>query len=109
MKLAVGERYVLLDILPKEGSYTTLKIVRKLREALSFSEEDVKAFKLEEIPLGDGKINIRWDLTAPDAEIAIGEKATDIIVRALQELDKQGTLTDREFSLYAKFIEPAAI
>jgi len=42
MKLTVQERVVLVTILPAEGDYTTIKLVRKLRESLSFSEEEHK-------------------------------------------------------------------
>ena len=36
LKLSVYERLVLLNILPKEGNFITLKIIRQLREDLSF-------------------------------------------------------------------------
>ena len=42
MKLTVPERLILVNILPAESDYTTLKLVRKLRESLSFSEEEHK-------------------------------------------------------------------
>ena len=43
MELTYVERLKLLQALPPEGDLLTLKIVRKLRETLSFSEEDLKA------------------------------------------------------------------
>lgn len=42
MKLNMMERLKLLEILPNEGNRLNLKIVRKLRESLSFSEEELK-------------------------------------------------------------------
>jgi len=56
LKLNTAQRLVLLDVLPKEGNYTTLKIVRKLKESLSFSEEEHKRLKF--VQDGDG---VRWD------------------------------------------------
>lgn len=104
MKLTVGERYVLLDVLPKEGTYTTLKIVRKLRENLSFSEEEIKAFGISETPSEAG-LRVVWNVDRPqEADIDIGERATDVIATALKALDKSGKLTDREFSLFEKFV-----
>lgn len=44
MQLDIMERVKLLEALPPEGDLLTLKIVRKLREALSFSEEELKTF-----------------------------------------------------------------
>lgn len=44
MKLTIIERLKLLDLLPREGNRLNLKIMRKLRESLSFSEEELKSF-----------------------------------------------------------------
>jgi hypothetical protein len=104
MNLSVGERYVLLDVLPKEGTYTTLRVVNKLREALSFSEEEIKTYQITETPMPGGAVAVKWDVRASDADIVIGEKATDLIVESLKKLDKEGKLTNREFSVYEKFI-----
>ncbi len=41
MKLAVQERINLLNILPATGDDITLKVLRKLREALSFNEDEI--------------------------------------------------------------------
>ena len=103
MELTVLERIVLLRVLPAEGDFTTLKIVRKLREALSFSEDEHKEFGIEVV---DGLI--RWDAAKDVAkEIPVGEKATDLIVSSLKELNTEKKLTDEHFSLYEKFVEGA--
>lgn len=44
MKLATMERVKLLETLPPQGDILSLKILRKLRETLSFSEEELKHF-----------------------------------------------------------------
>lgn len=43
-KLIMGERFVLLNNLPKEGDLVTFKILRKLRETLSPSEEEIREY-----------------------------------------------------------------
>ena len=100
MKLGVFDRLILLNILPKEGDFTTLKIVRKLREDLSFSEEEHKALQFVQ-----EEANVQWkreaDIPKP---IAIGEKAKDVIVGVLKELDKDKKLTEQHYALYEKFI-----
>lgn len=101
MELGVFDRLILLNILPKEGDFTTLKIIRELRETLSFTEAEHKAlqFKQEEG-------NIRWQTEADKPkEIKIGEKATDVIVGVLKDLNDKKKLTDQHFSLYEKFIK----
>lgn len=106
MKLSISERYILLDLLPKEGTYTTLKILRKLREALSFSEEELVKWGIQEVPQPTGGVAVQWNRSAEDsAEISIGEKASDIIVNVLKQRDQESKLTDREYSLYEKFVE----
>lgn len=101
MELSVYNRLILLNILPKEGDFTTLKIIRKLREDLSFSEQEHAALQFKQ----DGG-NVQWKQEGDvPVEIPIGEKATDIIVEVLKKLDKEKKLTDQHMDLYEKFVE----
>jgi len=103
MKLNTFERLILLAILPREGNFITLKIIRQLREALSFTEEEVKVLKFVQ---DAEKQMTTWNLDADKPkEINMGEKATDLIVEALKKLDKGMKLTDQHFELYEKFVE----
>ena len=45
MKLTILERTKLLEALPEKEDILSIKILRKLRETLSFSEEELKAFE----------------------------------------------------------------
>ena len=102
MKLTVIERILLLGILPGEGNFVTLKIVRQLRENLSFSEAEIAALGVHQ----EGE-RITWNAAAEEpggSEIAIGEKATDIVVEALRKLDREGKLTEQLLSVWEKFI-----
>lgn len=103
MEFTVKERMVLLYILPKEGDYKTLKILRVLREELSFSEEENK------------KLNFRQEdnriLWSEEGEkgigaknIAVGETAKNIIVEKFNELDKNKKLNEDNLPLYEKFM-----
>ena len=47
--LALNDRFAILGILPAEGSFATLKIVRKLREQLSLTEKEIKEYGVTEI------------------------------------------------------------
>jgi len=100
MNLSVFDRLVLLKVLPKEGDYATLKILTNLRLALSFSEEEIKAREIVSDPIA-GRTS--WKDGA-EADILIGEKATDIIVAALKRLDQEKKLTVEDMSVYEKFI-----
>ena len=101
MELDVRERLILLSILPQEGNFITLKVVRKLRESLSFSEEEIKQYKFVQ---SEGRVT--WDDKAEQSkEIEIGEKAMDIIKEALKKLNEDKKLKDEHFTIYQKFVE----
>lgn len=101
MKLTVLERLILLQTLPGQGDFTTLKIIRKLRESLSFSEEEHKELQFKQ----EGG-QVRWNQPqVQEKNVHIGEKANDIIVQALKKLDEQKRLTEDHYSLYVKFVK----
>ena len=100
MKLNLLERVTILGILPKEANFLNLKIIKDIQEAVSFTEKDFKEFDIKQT---DGKIT--WNAKGTEEkEISIGEKATDIIVEALKELNKDKKLTANHYSLYVKFV-----
>ena len=99
MELSVLERIMLLDILPQQGDFSTLKIVRKLRESLSFSEEEYKKFGFTQ---EEGTLH--WQNNEAK-DIKIGEKANDIIVESLKKLSNDKKLKQDQITLYERFVE----
>ena len=116
MNLTVMERVVLGNLLPAEGDFITLKVLRKLREDLSFSDVDFKKWDIQTIPSTDGggsrlawkMVNDKGKPIDQEAEISIGEKATDVIVESLEKLNESKKLTNDYFTLYEKFVENGA-
>lgn len=100
MNLSVLERLVILKALPGEGDYATLKILTNLRMSLAFTEEEIKAWEIVTHP-ETGQIT--WQIDG-EADIPIGEKATDIVVDALKKLDSNKQLPVEAVSVYEKFI-----
>jgi hypothetical protein len=101
MKLNVLERLMASSLLPKEGNFTNLKLIRVAREALSFNEDENKILNFRQT--GDQLV---WDTKANILKnINLGEVATIMLVDALKKLDADGKLTDEHFSLYEKFVE----
>lgn len=100
MNLSILERLVLLKVLPKEGDYATLKILTTLRLTLSFSEDEMKAWGISGDP-ATGRTD--WKVNG-EADIPIGEKATDIVVDALKGLNREKKLPLEAMSVYDKFI-----
>ena len=100
MKLNLIERFTILNLLPKETNFATLKIVRELQKVLSTSEEEFKKYEIKQV-----EDKITWNVKGnEEVEIKIGEKATDIIVEELKKLDNEKKLTKQHLSVYDKFI-----
>jgi len=101
MKLNVFERLILLQVLPAEGNFVTLRIVKDLKGIVALSEADFKEFEVKQ--LGE---QVKWNEKGnEEREIEIGEKATDIVIEGLKKLDKEKKLTERHFTLYEKFVK----
>ncbi len=100
MELSVGERLVLLSILPREGDLTTVRVVNELKQALSFSEEEHAALEIRQE--GDGVV---WKETDKTKEISIGARAHVLIADALKALDEEKKLTTGHLDVWSKFSE----
>ncbi len=100
MELGVKDRLLLLSILPDKGDYSTIKIVRQLREALSFTEDEHTEYGMntngDMITWDDEKAGIR--------EILVGEKATDIIVSSLRKANTESNITEDLLPLYERLV-----
>jgi predicted nucleic-acid-binding Zn-ribbon protein len=132
LKLTVFERLILNNILPKEGDFITLKLVRKLREALAFGEKEIAEidFKNEwkcpkcqrtelanEMPkcpdcgvymqLGG---QIHWDDEKAKKvikDVYMGNKMLALCESTLKKLSDESKLTEQHMSLFEKFVEGA--
>ena len=104
MLLSVVERLTLLGILPEQGNLTTIKIVARLREELSFDEQEHA--KLNFRPSDDGQ-RVQWDIIGSmEKDVEIGPKALGVVHDALKVLDDKETLTAQHLSLCEKFGYP---
>ena len=101
MKLSVLERLITLQVLPKEGNFVTLNVVRKAQEMLSFTEEEVAKYKFKM-----EKDKTEWDITAEQiTDLRLGNKAISLIGEELEKMDKDKKLTPQHISIYEKFVE----
>ena len=101
MELEIGERLAVLNILPEEGDFTTMKIIQDLKNELGFTEEEHKAynFKVE-------GTSIFWDGDgAKPKDIKFGEIATKIITDKLKKLNEERKLRSNHLTLYEKFVK----
>lgn len=98
MELGVGDRIVLLSLLPREGDLTTIRIVHELRQALSFTEEEHKALNIR----SEGDV-LAWDGVGGTKEIPIGPHAHVLISDALKKLNDEGQVTEDHLGVWEKF------
>ena len=101
MKLNVSERLLLLNLLPATGNITSIKLLRKAKEELSFTEKENKDFGFVQ----DGEM-LQWNpgMGGVEKDITIGEIISEVIRAELKKLDEEKKLTDQHISLYEKFI-----
>jgi hypothetical protein len=109
MILTVFERACLLSILPVEGNFKTLRTIRKMREEISLSEEEIKIY---EPRMAEGRME--WKTIDDDgkpipqeADIGIGQIGAEIITERLRHASDEGHLRMEHFTLYEKFITEA--
>ena len=130
MRLEVFERLVLQSILPKEGDYITLKLVRKLREALSFSEKEItdidfkshwRCGKCQKVELSADVIKcqdcgiymapagqVTWDEEKAKTvikDVHFGSAMENLCMSVLKKLSDEEKLTEQNMSLYEKFVK----
>ena len=101
MRLTVGERLAVQGLLPKESNFITLRVLNRLREELSFDEDEIKALSLTE---SGGQVSWNPEVDGKGIEVEIGDLATQIIHDALVALDKESKLTAQHVTLYEKFV-----
>ena len=97
--LNVGERLILCSILPKEGSFVTLKVIRGLINKLGLSAQELKEYDVKE---ENGLA--RWNSKGLEyKDFDFEEVEYDMIKKQLKELDSQNKLTNETVSLFEKF------
>jgi len=102
-KLHIQERIILMELLPKEGNFVTLKMIRELREqlALNKDERESMGIKIE----GD---QVSWDPVKAQEnlkEMDFDDLAVDIVKSQLKRLDESNKLEQKHFTIYQKFME----
>lgn len=101
MELSILERINLLNVMPVEGDLVSMRVVKKLRDDLGFSEEEIKS---NQITSEDNQI--KWRETGYTKEVSVGEKAVEVIKAAFEKLDQAGKFREDLIPLYDKIAGP---
>lgn len=104
MKLNIKERLGLLELLPSEDGYSALKAIRRAKESLSLTPQELTDYNFQQVPMGSG-FSVKWDVEKERIrDIPLDEFVTDKVRNILVKLDKDNKLTDSTFGLYEKFV-----
>jgi hypothetical protein len=102
VNLSVAERLVLLPVLPEQGNLLTIRIVREMREDLSFTEEEMKSLAIRE-----NKGQVVWNVDGEArTDFVFKAQAKKIVLDALKDKDEKGEVTATMISLFDKFVFP---
>lgn len=107
MKLGVHERMTLVTLLPIKGDYSALKTIRRAREMLSFTPEEIKFYEIESVVGPNGKPQTNWNpekATQKIKDCPVDEYTTNFVRNKLAEMNNSGELTEQYMSLYEKFV-----
>ena len=107
MLFSPEERILLLNILPPaEGSMIFLRSVRRLRECLAFSEEEIKDWSIMARSLpARGFSTFSWDTAkAIPVEIEVTDNAASYIEKCLIDADSRGRLHEGLIRVYDSFV-----
>jgi|SRR3990172_2340555 len=107
MRLEVHERLALLTLLPTEGDYAALKTIRRAREMISFTPDEINFYEIKIVPGADGKPQTQWNTAKAGEAIKdcpVDEYTVNVIRDKLSDLNKRKKLTDQYMSIYEKFV-----
>lgn len=100
MELKVLERVMLFNLLPVEGDFGTLRVVRRLKEELELTTD-------EQVLIGFSRNGpeFKWERELdPAKEFDLDATALRIISDRLKDLDAKKKLTMQHYSLYERFV-----
>lgn len=104
MKLELHERMALLQLIPpsEESSYEGIKAMRRAREILNFTPDELKYYEIKQV---GGRYN--WNLEKAQSRVLdapIEEYIIDLVRRKLSEMERGQKLSEQYLSVYEKFV-----
>jgi len=100
MKITFLERAALTQILPKEGSFETLILVKDIQEKVSLKQEELEYHKTGE---PDQNGNVLYKDLMKEYDIEMSKSEVSIVKDNLKQLSDEKKLTLDMLTLYEKF------
>jgi len=104
IELNMWERLLAAGVLPGEDNLVTLRLIRKMKERLSPSPEEIDRCKM--VPNEDGRGLKTWDNPEmlKTVELEFHEKEVELVKKAIEKLDSQKKCLDPHIEVYEKFV-----
>ena len=100
--LNILERVVIMNILPRTGSFVNVRAVKNTTKILTITKEEEK-----EIELARNGATTTWnDEGTKPKEFDLPASSVKVIRDALKDLDAKGTLPVDAVTTYEKFLSP---
>ena len=104
VELGLFDRLVCMALLPTEGSFATLKIIRETQMKLAPTDVEYAAAGLrDDLATGGVTATLGWDKVLV-VEIEFGIIAKSLIVDALEKLNESEKLQQQHFNIYELFV-----
>lgn len=104
VKLTVKQRIDLQSILPQQGDFLTVKMIRVLRESLSFSQDEHKLLKFAHHQDG----SVEWNAKVAKKcfkEIEIPETIVSAVKVILEKANANNQITEAHLDFYEMFMD----
>jgi hypothetical protein len=100
VELGIRERLTICRILPKEGNFVTLKLIRDLLNKVGLKAEEYTEFGIKE----EGGM-VMWNENANVPKpFEFAEAERELIKRQLKQLDESNKLDNETIAIYEKFM-----
>ena len=109
-KLNMGERSILISMLPDKAKKQFGLRVNEAEDALQPTEHEKKVYEFyDRIDEHGNVIGTGWNpgMALVEAEIEIGESVSDYLAGEFKKLEEAGELPRRQIPFYEKFVDQA--
>ena len=100
MLLSIHDRLMVLNLLPKQGDITMLRVIDETLKTVGFSDEEVESLDFKHDEGGT-----KWNDTIGPKEIAIGSAAAGLLRHALKKKNDDKALSLDEIPFYERIME----
>ncbi|MDQ6481600.1 hypothetical protein [Dyadobacter sp. LHD-138] len=99
LKLGVADRINLESLMPATGGRVTMSLVRSMLSSISFTPEEIRDYKLQDLKNGA----IKWDIeTEKQIEFEFSDEQIEILKQGINAVDEKGSVTLAMLSLIDK-------